>query len=128
MPPPDLESIDESNSEDRYHERMRLIFSYYAIASTCLFGALFTGLSTYLVIVGNHQDKFIAILVNQVGATIGVPLCSLIALFNVLLLRTVQGPIEMEAFGIKFKGASGPIVMWILCFLALVWAIGYLWK
>jgi hypothetical protein len=107
---------------------MRLISSYYAIASTCIFGAIFTALATYLVISGSHQDKFIEIMVGQIASTIGVPLCSLIALFNALLLRTVQGPIELEALGVKFKGASGPIIMWIVCFVALVWAVGHLWR
>lgn len=42
------------------------------------------------------------------------------ALFVVLLLRFSTGPIEFEGLGFKFRGASGPLVMWILCFLAII--------
>jgi hypothetical protein len=50
--------------------------------------------------------------------------CSLVI---VLLLRTVEGPIELEAFGVKFKGASGSIIMWTLCFISLVGGLKLLW-
>lgn len=43
-----------------------------------------------------------------------------IALLVVLSLRYVAGEIEFEAIGFKFKGASGPVVLWVLCFLAVV--------
>jgi hypothetical protein len=42
------------------------------------------------------------------------------ALFVVLLLRFSTGPIEFELWGFKVRGASGPLVMWILCFLAII--------
>jgi hypothetical protein len=43
-----------------------------------------------------------------------------IALLVVLSLSYVAGPIEFEALGFKFRGASGPVVLWVMCFLALV--------
>jgi hypothetical protein len=45
----------------------------------------------------------------------------------VALFRTTEGKIKFEAFWLKFEGASGPIVMWILCFLAIVAGIKTLW-
>jgi hypothetical protein len=42
------------------------------------------------------------------------------ALFVVLVLRAAAGPIEFEVLGLKFRGASGPVVLWIPCFLAIV--------
>jgi hypothetical protein len=47
------------------------------------------------------------------------------ALFVVLLLRFSTGPIEFELWGFKFRGASGPLVMWILCFLAIIVGLYY---
>jgi hypothetical protein len=43
------------------------------------------------------------------------------ALSLVLLLRAVSGNIEIKILGFEFKGAAAPIIMWILCFLALPW-------
>jgi len=45
----------------------------------------------------------------------------------VIMLRVVTGPIEFKAGGVEFKGASAPIVMWLLCFLALAGALRMLW-
>ncbi|KVO99812.1 hypothetical protein WL28_11680 [Burkholderia ubonensis] len=60
-------------------------------------------------------------------AVVGLPSAALAALFIVLVLRTVAGPIEMKIVGFEFKGASGPIVMWIACFLSIAMAIRWLW-
>jgi hypothetical protein len=38
----------------------------------------------------------------------------------VSLFKVTNGPIEFEALGFKFHGASGPVVLWLLCFLAVV--------
>jgi hypothetical protein len=35
--------------------------------------------------------------------------------------------IEFEAAGFKFRGASGPVVLWIFCYLAIVTSIKLLW-
>lgn len=45
----------------------------------------------------------------------------------VLLLRTVSGDVDVRLLGVEFKGASGPIIMWILCFLALILAVNKTW-
>jgi hypothetical protein len=51
----------------------------------------------------------------------------LIAMCVVLLLRFSAEAIEFEAFGVKFEGASGQIVFWILCFLSTVSSLKLLW-
>ena len=52
-----------------------------------------------------------------------IPLSVFLALFIVLLLRFTTGPIEFEGLGFKFRGASGPVVLWIFCFLAIIGGI-----
>jgi len=37
----------------------------------------------------------------------------------VLALRIVDGAIDVEASGLKFKGASGPVILWLPCFLLI---------
>ena|ERR1700730_12330800 len=61
------------------------------------------------------------------AATIGVPLSALAAFCVVTLLRATTGPIEIESQFIKFRGASGPIIFWILCFIAIVIGMKLLW-
>lgn len=60
-------------------------------------------------------------------AMLGVPWAGGAALIVVLVLRTSFGPVEFKILGTQFRGASGPIVMWVLCFLAEVLAIKVLW-
>jgi hypothetical protein len=65
---------------------------------------------------------------DQFNVLIGIPASAVSALLLVIFLRTTNGPIEFEVFGFKFKGASGPIVMWVLVFLSIVAAIKVLTK
>jgi hypothetical protein len=60
-------------------------------------------------------------------AVLGVPWAGGAGLIVVLILRTAFGPVEFKILGVEFKGASGPIVMFLLCFLAEVLAIQVLW-
>lgn len=60
-------------------------------------------------------------------AVLGLPLAAMIAFTVVLVLRQIEGPIEFEGFGIKFRGASGQVIMWVVCFLAITGSIKLLW-
>jgi hypothetical protein len=58
---------------------------------------------------------------------VGLPFAGFIAYFVVGTLENVRGQIEFEVLGLKFKGASGPIIMWVVVFLAIVVAIRLVW-
>lgn len=45
------------------------------------------------------------------------------SLLVVLLLKFTAGDIDVGAWGLKFKGSSGPVIFWVLCFLASVHGI-----
>jgi len=61
------------------------------------------------------------------AGTVVMAFAALVALFVVLLLQYSAGNIEFEMPGFKFRGASGPVVLWVLCFLAVSAAIKLLW-
>ena len=46
----------------------------------------------------------------------------------VLTLKATAGPIEFEAFGFKFRGASGPMIFWLITFFGFIAAVKVLWK
>lgn len=58
---------------------------------------------------------------------VGLPFAGLLAHFLVGTMENTRGKIELELLGLKFKGASGPIVMWVLVFLAIVLSIRLIW-
>ena len=68
-----------------------------------------------------------ATLEKHFAAIIGLPCAAIVAFAIVVFLRQTEGPIEFEAVGFKFKGASGQVAMWIACFLAIALAIWLLW-
>ena len=74
-----------------------------------------------------HGNWVSEIVKEHFAATIGLPLAAIGALCVVLLLGFTEGPIEFSALGFSFSGAAGPIVFWVLCFLAIALAIKILW-
>jgi hypothetical protein len=65
--------------------------------------------------------------IEHFSAIVGLPGAASAALFIVMLLEQTHGPIEFEAAGFKFRGASGPVVLWVFCYLAIVTSIKLLW-
>jgi hypothetical protein len=60
-------------------------------------------------------------------AIVGLPMAAALSFLLIILLPAAYGRIEFEALGIKLKGASGPIILWIICFIVVVVAIKLLW-
>ena len=60
------------------------------------------------------------------AATAGLPLAMVAALVVVTLFRYQAGPIQFEVIGLKLSGAGGPIVMWVIVFLSMAFAIKFL--
>ena len=83
----------------------------------------------YQTIRGESQPAnwLIKLTQSNYAALVGVPMSAVTAFCIVSLLKVTNGPIEFEALGFKFRGASGPIVLWVLCFLAIVVAFRVLW-
>lgn len=41
----------------------------------------------------------------------------------VMTLRHVSGPVEFKIAGSEYKGATGPILMWCICFISIVFGL-----
>lgn len=58
---------------------------------------------------------------------LGIP-CAAVSAYAIVaaLLKTsndVSGQLAFKAFGLEFTGPSGPVTLWLMCFLAFVIAI-----
>lgn len=73
----------------------------------------------------NH--RLFELVLAHFSAVVGLPSAALAALCIVMFLEHSSGAIEFEGMGFKFKGASGPIVLWVFCFLAIAGAVKLLW-
>jgi hypothetical protein len=60
-------------------------------------------------------------------AIVGVPGISAAAFLLVMVFRQIEGPIEFEFLSVKFKGASGPIIMWAITVWTVAGAVKMVW-
>jgi hypothetical protein len=45
----------------------------------------------------------------------------------VALFRQGDAPMEFKGLGLEFKGASGEVTLWLLCFVAISTMIKWFW-
>ena len=115
--------------ETESEQNLRRITSWMMIVGTAICAAYFFGFLVYHSLFTTYSDNswFLSVIHKQYAATLGIPLCVVSSICVVLLLKATAGPIEFEALGFKFRGASGPLVLWIFCFLAMIFALKLLW-
>ncbi|MDO6565284.1 hypothetical protein Q4488_18070 [Amphritea sp. 1_MG-2023] len=75
----------------------------------------------------NYDQKFIDEFYLHLSAVVGIPGAMISAFVIVSVLEQVSGPIEFEGLGFRFKGASGPVVLWVMVFLSIIISIKALW-
>jgi hypothetical protein len=92
---------------------LRTLFAWLVVLGGALLGAafLFGTVITMLL-----RPWFIEAMKPHLGAAIGVPLSAIVAFIMVTVFEVKSGPIEFEALGLKFRGASGPIILWSFVF------------
>lgn len=75
------------------------------------------------------QDPWLmAIFEKHYAAIFGLPGAALLSFILVVVFEARFDRIEMEVTSVlKFKGASGPVILWVLCFLSIAAAIKMLW-
>lgn len=73
------------------------------------------------------QGIFDLILQKHFVATVGLPMAALAAASIVTIFDWQSNSIYFEGLGFKFSGASGRIILWIFCFLAIVISLKILW-
>ena len=107
-----------------WEENLRKLLSWAAVLAVILYGVLLFALFLIRGVGDKQMDELV---LTHYPTVVGLPSAAAAALFIVLVLKAAAGPIEFDALGFKFKGASGPVVLWVMCFLAIVLAIRVLW-
>jgi hypothetical protein len=112
----------------------RLLYSVLAfIMLAGVIGLDYSILVLYILPDNNPLASYLAnqraakLFVDHFLAAIGVPFIAAASFCVVWILRTTEGQIEFEGWGLKFKGASGPVILWIFVFLAITFAVKLLW-
>jgi hypothetical protein len=79
------------------------------------------------VVVTSYDDVQRELVLQHYVVIVGLPVAGVFSFIVVFLFKQTSGPVEFEAFTLKFRGAAGPVILWILCFLAIAAAIKVLW-
>jgi len=105
--------------------KLRRAAAWLVLGGATVIGGAFIviGVST----MWSNQGWLVDIARVHFAATVGLPGAALAAMAVVLFLEFNAGPIQFEVIGFKFRGASGPVVLWAFCFLAIAAAIKLLW-
>ncbi|NCF29918.1 MAG: hypothetical protein GWP69_21275 [Gammaproteobacteria bacterium] len=101
-----------------------------AVTIIASLGAIVIGLLLIIAIVVlslNQDVIYSTIIVEHYPATFGLPLAAVGALVLVFILEYASGPIEFQGLGFSFKGASGPLVLWVFVYLVMVSTIVLVW-
>ena len=92
-----------------------IVIAVFALIAAWAF--LDVGASYWLPIVKEHF-----------AAVVGLPMAAAGAFVVVVLLKQgTKEPIEFEGLGFKFRGPSGLVVLWLMCFLGIALGIKLLW-
>jgi hypothetical protein len=93
----------------------------FSIFSVAVFSLLVLGSITF--------PEFYAIAIKHFPTVVGLPLAAMASIFIVTVFRITLGQkLSFSVFGMEFEGASGPVVLWVLCFLAITLAINTTWN
>jgi len=117
-------SDNKESNEEGQEIKFRKIFLF--VAGTLI--VILTIIIFWIIVKRGFEDKvWLPIAMQHFPSIVGLPMAAIASLMVVMLLKYTSGPIEFEILSLKFKGASGQIVFWILCFLSIVLAIKILW-
>jgi hypothetical protein len=115
--------------EDEHQRKFRRIFTwvfFFGILGMCIITVYFAIKAAFLSYHG-ISPQLAAFFETYFPVTVGLPVAAVVSLLLILVLRETAGKLEFEALGFKFRGASGPVVLWVLCYLAITLSIKLLW-
>jgi|SRR5215218_11139538 len=97
------------------------------VASLVMLALVVILFATPLLHLSPELAEWVGIGVKNFRVVVGLPLAAIFAFIIVAFLRQSGDSIEFEGLGFKFKGATGPVILWLLCFIVIAGAIKLLW-
>ncbi len=83
----------------------------------------------FVVIWRNRTDRILTgFIMDNFASIIGLPFAAIASFVVVALFQQGEGPMEFSGLGFTFKGASGQVALWALCFFTVTFSIYLLWK
>lgn len=130
MSTPDPSPPEPSLAANGTPSSVRAAATWGVILGTALWSLFFFG----YVIVGAlwpaaiPDSWFLRLVTEHPGGTLGVAI-SAVSAFSVVAVLDVlaRDPLEIKFLGFELKGAAGPVLLWVVCFLAMIAGGSALW-
>jgi hypothetical protein len=109
---------------------VRTLATWGVVVGTALWTAFFFG---YVMVGALYPTAispswFLSLLTQHPGGTLGVAIAAISAFSVVAVLDVMaRDPLEIKVLGFELKGAAGPVVLWVMCFLVIVLGGHVLW-
>lgn len=112
---------------DKYEEKGNALLRRMVISFKWMLSFLIILLSVvygYKIVVALwFEGGFSKMIDHNPYQAIALPVAALISLGLVLSLEQKSEGIKFKAVGFEFEGASGQIVLWVMCYLSIVLSI-----
>ena len=110
-------------ADERPPNYRRLAIGVGAMVLTAIFSVFF-GLICDLTF---GHDVWTAYVLQRFGLIIGTPIAAALAFGIVITFQeTSEGPLSIRLGPLELSGPACPVLLWVVCFLSVVFAIGYL--
>ena len=121
--------MDQERKFSESERRFRRWITWIAVVGTAGWAGYFFTFLVYQSLFGEKSatNWFLQMVQEHPAATIGVGMSAVSAFCLVAVLELYVGPIELEGMGFKFRGATGPVFLWALCFVVMIWGVWLLW-
>ena len=119
-----MESYVKVTRENAAERQIRKTAFWLATSAVLAVAAVF---GFTIIVIAREFIYWQEVLRDHFAAIIGLPGAAAVAFALVVFLRQTDGPIEFEGLGLKFKGAAGQLLMWVVCFLSMAAAIKLCW-
>jgi hypothetical protein len=109
------------------HDGRQSVVALWASVAVMLVGSLAGIILWGAAFLADFSDFRHMLLHEHFTVMVGLPSSAAGAFIVVSLFRQTEGPITIKGLGFELQGAAGPVLLWVLCFLAICGGIKLLW-
>jgi hypothetical protein len=121
---------DATLHSSRSHDRLKNWATWGVVIGTAGWIIFGFGLMIVSALVPNAvpESWLFRLIREHPGGTMITSVCAISAFSVVAVLDVLsRDPIEIRFFQFQLKGAAGPVVLWVVCFMAMVVGFHTLW-
>ena len=127
----EISELSSQNNPSQEKNVLKKWATWCVVVGTAIWTTFFFGFLVVSALIPNAipDSWFLDMIKEQPAGTIGIAICA-ISSFSVVVVLDIfsRDSISFKFFNFEFKGASGPVILWIMCFLVFVVGTGLLWE